>query len=201
MWKLELEKFEQDKDWDSAIQLMQKVIELEPNNLDAYLSMNYLLMNLLVEEDHDESRHDYYEELLKKYFKESWAKFYNNTEYLYYTGRTAYMSEWYFDVNLNLDDAREMLNTALKLDPTNLVYQWTIYSGFDERIPENKNISQDYAKMILDPYSGIEQELKTKGSLGEYILNMMKCWAKNILAKNQALKGFEEYTVNNRIKI
>lgn len=181
-WKEQLKKLELTKNWEPAILLMQHIIDTNPNSIDAYLYMNYLLMNLLVEEDHDESRHDFYEKLLKKYFKESWAKFNNNAEYLYYTGRMTYMSEWYFDVNLNLDDAREMLNAALKLDPTNLVYQWTIYSGLDERIPENKNISRDYAKMVLDPKSGIEQELNAKGSLGKYILNMMKCWAKSILS-------------------
>ena len=67
-WKSQLEQLEQNKFWDFAIELMQKVIVENPNNVDAAIQMNYLLMNLLVEEDHDESKHEHYEQLTMKYF-------------------------------------------------------------------------------------------------------------------------------------
>ena len=84
---------EQQKEWDTAIQYMESVIDQHPNDMDAYLSINYLLMNLLVEEDYNSEKHDYYAALLKKYFDISYAKFSDNPEYLYYSARIAAMSE------------------------------------------------------------------------------------------------------------
>lgn len=74
-WKAQLSKLEQGKNRKSAIALMQETINQNSNSMDAYLSMNYLLMNLLVEEQYDPNDHDYYAGLLKKYFIESYAKF------------------------------------------------------------------------------------------------------------------------------
>ena len=74
-WKEKLRRLEKTKQWDRAIEFMETVIRKNPDDVDAYIYMNYLLMNLLVEEKHDESKHDYYEFLAKKYFDESYAKF------------------------------------------------------------------------------------------------------------------------------
>lgn len=84
-WQKILRKLEQNKEWDNAIEFMQNVVKENPDNVDVYLRINYLLMNLLVEEDYDRTKHDYYAALLKKYFDESYAKFFLNPEYLYYT--------------------------------------------------------------------------------------------------------------------
>ena len=81
-WKNQLKQLESKKEWDAAIQYMQNIIVESPSCLDAYVSICYLLMNLLVEEDYDRIKHDYYTALTKKYFDESYAKFSNNPEYL-----------------------------------------------------------------------------------------------------------------------
>lgn len=86
-WKNQLRQLEQLQEWDFAIDLMRQVIDEKLDELDAYLSMNYLLMNLLVEEKHDETKHDYYENLLERYFTELYTKFSTNAEYLFYTGK------------------------------------------------------------------------------------------------------------------
>lgn len=180
-WKEQLRQLELKKDWDTAIEFMQHVIEKNPNDIDAYLLMNYLLMNLLVEEDHNEDKHDYYEYLTKKYFDESYTKFSNDPEYLYYTGRTACMSEWFFDVNL---EPSVLIKKAQELNPSNLVYQWNKYfrlpGSIDERAPENLK----YAQLVLQENSPIKKELATKGSLGEYIFGMMQNWAIDLLTEN-----------------
>jgi len=179
-WKKQLKQLEDAKCWDPAIELMQKVIAENPDNLDAYLAMNYLLMNLLVEEDHDATfKHDYYAALTKKYFDESYAKFSDNPEYLYYTGRTAYMSEWYFDISR--EKAREMLERSTYLDPNNPIYQWNYYDSLNIENPDDKKKLTAYTKMILEPNSCISKILKSQGSLGEYILEMMIHWAGRIL--------------------
>ena len=67
-WREQLKQYECDKDWDTAIRLMQIVIDDNPNDMDGYLFMNYLLMDILVNEMYDNSKHDYYADLLKSIF-------------------------------------------------------------------------------------------------------------------------------------
>lgn len=179
-WQKHLRELEKSKQWDEAIAFMEDVIKKNPHNMDAYIAMNYLLMNLLVEEDHDESKHDHYEVLTKKYFDESWAQFCENPEYLYYTGRTAVMSEWYFDVEP--DEITAMLDKALALDPENLIYQWLYYWPLARKDPEDKEVLT-YISKILDENSFIQKTLKAKGAIGEYILDLMLTWTRHVLTK------------------
>ena len=67
-WREQLKQYEYNKNWNAAIKLMQVVIDDNPNDIDGYLFMNYLLMDILVNEMYDNSKHDYYADLLKKYF-------------------------------------------------------------------------------------------------------------------------------------
>ncbi len=171
-WKEQLKKLEQSKEWDFAIKLMESVIEDNPDNLDAYLSMNYLLMNLLVEEKHDESKHSYYENLLKKYFNESYKKFSDNAEYLFFTGITAFMSEWFFGIDI--EDAKNMLYKATQLAPDNILYKWGYYGNFDlSKFDSLRKESEIYAKQILEKNSPFRKMLEEKGSLGAHILQIM----------------------------
>lgn len=175
-WKEQLENNEQAKDWKSAIELMQNTINDNPHDLDAYLSINYLLMNLLVDEDYESSEHDYYAGLLKKYFLESYSKFSHNPEYLFYTGITAHLSEWYFDIDI--EEAKTMITEALRLEPENILYKWGYYTYLDMSNVNNKQQGIAYAKEILTTNS-VKKVLKSKGALGEYILGIMEHWSNN----------------------
>jgi hypothetical protein len=46
--KEHLRKLELNKQWDQAIEFMQIIIEANPNDVDAYIYTNLLLINLLV---------------------------------------------------------------------------------------------------------------------------------------------------------
>ncbi|MGC2310110.1 MAG: hypothetical protein WA432_00620 [Candidatus Babeliaceae bacterium] len=179
-WKEQLALFEHTKRWDDAIFYMEHVIEQNPDSVDAYLSMNYLLMNFLVEEQHDCSKHDYYWRLTKYYFDESYAKFSNNASYLYYIARIAVMSEWYFGITP--EDIDKMFKQALVLNPESLVYQWDYYLHLDKNNPANRDKLLAYYRIVLQEDSPIQKELKARGALGEYILDMMQNTAKGVLA-------------------
>lgn len=181
LWKKQLAKLEHAKQWDRAIKYMQNIVTKNPDNLDAYLSINYLLMNLLVEEDYDNTKHDYYASLTKKYFDESYAKFSNNPEYLFFTGITAFMSEWYFDIDR--EDAKKMLFKALDLEPDNLLYQSTYYLYLDKKDPNNIQPLLDYANKVIASDSPIKTLLKNKGSLGAYILEITTGSNKRVIAE------------------
>lgn len=173
-WKEKLSKLEQRKDWKSAISLMQETIKQNTSSIDAYLSMNYLLMNLLVEEQYDLNDHDYYEGLLKKYFVESYAKFSNNPEYLFYIGQIASISEWYFDIEI--EEAQSMMKKASELEPDSILYKWANYSGLDTRDQAKKEKIILYAKQALfEPE--VKEELKSKGALGKYLWDSLEYWS------------------------
>ena len=178
-WKIILKKLERAKNWDVAIEFMEQVVKDNPEDVEVYIFIQYLLMNLLVEEFYDDSKHDYYALLTKKYFDEGYAKFYNNAEYLYYTAKTAVMSEWYFDIER--EDYEKMFEKALQFDPNNLLYQDCYYINLDTSIVENKQAVTAYAKKFTSKDSPIKQILVSKGAIGEYILEIMTChWKETI---------------------
>ena len=181
-WKYVLQKLEETNQWDEAIEFMEEVIRDHPNNVDAYLSMNYLLMNLIVEESYARDRHDYFAQKLEDYYFESSKKFLNNPEYLFFTAITAYMSEWYFE--LELEEAREMLWRALYMQYTNTLFMWALYGSLELENPANLKLAVPYAKMIGDEQSEIRKQLKLKGSLGKYLLGLMTGWSQRVLAKS-----------------
>lgn len=172
-WKAQLLKFEQGKDWRSAIDLLQTIISENNSSIDAYLSMNYLLMNLLVEEDYNADEYGYYTDLLKKYFVESYTKFSQTPAYLFFIGKIAGMSEWYFDIKI--EEAQRMMKKAAVLNPKNVLYRWANYSDLDMRDAGNKEKMMLYAKQALcDPT--VMEELNAKGSLGKYLEDALTFW-------------------------
>lgn len=172
-WKEHLAKLELDKNWNAAILLMQDVIANDDFNVDAYLSINYLLMNLLVEENYTTEEHDNYEKLLKKYFFDSYNKFCTNPEYLFYIAKIACMSEWYFD--LEIEDAKNMMKKAADLEPNYILFSWVNYSFLDMRNSVNRENMILYAKQALsDPK--VKKDLQSKGALGKYLWNSLMYW-------------------------
>lgn len=177
-WKEKLRKFEQNKEWDNAIDLMEVVIEKLPEDVDAAICMNYLLMNLLVEERLNAESRDDYAPLAKKYFDISYARFSKNAEYLYFTAITAAMSEWYFGINRQ--DYEVMLARAKLLDPTNPVYKEDYYYKLHEKDHNNKE-AFEYATMVLREDSPVKKLLLSKGACGEYIFGLRKHWSEAVV--------------------
>jgi hypothetical protein len=182
-WKKELKTLENAKEWDFAIELMKDVIQKNPNDMKAYIFMNFLLMNLLVEEEYDREKHDYYAGLLKKYFQESYKKFSNNAAYLYYTGITGVMADWYFGITTKEREA--MIEQGISLDPENPAYKFHYYADLLEKDPTNAE-ALEYAKMYLSDDSPVKKIHKEWGSLGEYILEIHGNWCKMMLDKRNS---------------
>jgi hypothetical protein len=156
---------------ESAIELLQIAINNNPDNLDAYLQINYLIMDILVEEDFSKTEDEYFAGLLKKYFTESYSKFLNNAEYLFYTGITAHLSEWHFGIDIR--EAETMLFEALKIEPENIIYKWGYYAYTDMSSVKDKEKAIILAKEIIAENSPYKAILESKGELGKYILGIM----------------------------
>lgn len=181
-WKKELQQLEATKQWDAAIALMQAVIHAHPNDMPAYIDLNFLLMNLLAVENYDDNKFEYYKTLCKRYFAESYAKFANNAEYLFCTGVTAAMSEWFFGIPIN--SYEQMLQRAMELEPNNLLYRRTYFLHLDPKSPTQKQAVIDYARLILRPDSPLIKEWEQRGALGAYLRQCMTGWAQRTLIAN-----------------
>jgi hypothetical protein len=179
-WKETLQSLERQKRWDESIQFMQYVIENNQDDKDAYIFMNYLLMNLLGEEMYDRSQFDYYAKLTKWYFNKSFAKYSEDAEFLYITGKTAVMGEWHFGIDRK--DYEAMLDKAIRLDPENLVYNEYYYWDLSKENPKHSDFVA-YLRAVLDENSAIAKQLNNKGAVGEYLLGMKRYGAERALSK------------------
>ena len=179
MWKNHLRKLEAQKSWDQAIAFMEQTVKDNPDDVNAYIYIIFLLMNILVEEVFDISKHDYYAFLVKKYFDLSYDKFSNNTAYLFCVGITVSMAEWY--VGFDVEDYQKMLHKALQLEPNNLMYQSNYYLNLDRSIPENKKAVIEYANLIHDNDPRLMSAFLDKGAFGEYWWGCMQGWSQRML--------------------
>jgi len=181
-WKKHLRELEKQKKWDEAITFMHEVIEENPDDKDAYIFMNYLLMNILGYEDCDDIQFKKYRTLTKFYFDMSYAKFSEDPEYLYITGNTAVMGEWHFGIEQ--EDYLAMIEKAHKLEPDNPLYNENYYYKLRRENPSHPKLIA-YAKLLLRKDSPIEKQLSTKGAVGEHLLEINRGWAKGILYNAQ----------------
>ncbi|HEX2977741.1 MAG TPA: hypothetical protein VHO47_01335 [Candidatus Babeliales bacterium] len=178
-WKEELKKLEDAREWDEAIAFMQKVIDKNPDNMDAYMFMNYLLINLLVEDpDRDISYVAKYAPLAKWYFDESYAKFSENAEYLYITATIGVIGDFFW--KLDLKDIDKMFRKANILASNNLVYKDLYYYDLRSQNAQHPELIA-YCKMILSENSPIKEQFQDKGSLGKYIIGLKEGWCEGVL--------------------
>lgn len=174
-WRKQLEELEHDKQWDDAITFLGEVIDNNPNDMDAYIAINYLFMNLITEEDYDRSKlngrskSDDYIALAHYYFDESYEKFSENPEYLFFTGITMSIADWYMDIGDSYINA--MREKASQLEPDNILYLWGKHMCLSASNHENIELIESYKKKVLaDPL--IVNFLKSKGAVGEYLLEI-----------------------------
>ncbi len=168
-WKQQLENFEASKEWRKAISLLEKVAEGNPSDPEPSVRTIYLLHNLLVEEDYKGYgfNHDHLADLLLKYFQDSYHKFENNAEYLFFVGIIMHIAEWYFgqeDTSL----AMRMQEKAAELDPQNTLYEFSFrFSKSD------KARARELSQKILTDNDRLVW-LQSKGFPGIYVLRMVQ---------------------------
>lgn len=186
-WKERLREFEAQKLWNQAINFMEQVVKDNSDDVDAYIYIIFLLMNILVEEIFDISQHDYYAFLIKKYFDLSYNKFSDNARYLFCVGITVAMAEWY--VGLDVKDYKDMLREALQLEPNNLMYKSGYYLGLDCSIPANQKAVIEYAHLICSNDPQLLKAFLDTGACGVRWLRCMRDWSKQVLGSVEFLKS------------
>ncbi|MBD2676053.1 hypothetical protein H6G47_19805 [Aphanizomenon flos-aquae FACHB-1416] len=167
-WKEQLDNLQDSKQWKSAIDLIVKTINNNSEDVEGYIRIIYLLHNILLEE------HDPMANLLRKYFEESYQKFSENPEYLFFVGKILYIAEWYFGIDDDFKPLEEKLafkmqKKAFEKDSDNQLYQWAYLFSLNE-IDKAFLLSNE----ILNGENKYLNWLKTKGLPGRYIIQSLE---------------------------
>lgn len=187
-WKEQVAQLESEGNFDIAVFLLEKVIKENPDEMDAYIFLLYRFadsflendcywanskdpLNKIKEEYCKEKNWTEYVALAQRYFDESYKKFSDNPEYLYYASCILMPAYWYIGLQIEENLLKEMNRRAIALG----------YNKYlNERHPNDTN-DIDWAKRIMNDLS-IKEQLATKGVVGEYVLGAKIAWAKKILA-------------------
>lgn len=192
-WKKQLHDLEQAKDWDAAIAFMEKFIHAHPDNMEAYLFLNYLLANMISEEQGwgigDENRRNYIVDLLVKYIDESYEKFSNNPDYLFYTAVICGYADWYLSWYLRDEnkDYKAMFAKAIALEPDNLFYRQIYLQHISGSTPDKEERDIKFAKKVLAQDPSIKKIFDEKGALGEFV------WG-DLICNSRAVLGLPKYS-------
>ena len=178
-WKKQIEIFEErfNKsliiDCKPAIELSKKILSDNPNNVEAYVRVIYLLHNIILEEDHQYITYEQMTALITEVFEQSKVQFSENSEYLFFLGKILYIAEWYFGINESLNSivesqAFKMQKKASELEPNDILYEWAW------RLSLGEKIAGHLASQILLYDKEHTDWLKSKGFPGEYILQSLE---------------------------
>lgn len=168
-WKSKITSIEQSNDWRSAIELLEKQNGDTP---EIYLRVMFLLLDFVVEGQYTQEEHDYAAEKLREYFYESYEKFSDNPEFLFFIGIMVYIGEWYFGME-SVEPATAMLENAMRMKPDDTLYRWGYYSRIDQRPEQNTDLKLQLSEQLLFRETTKLDWLKNKGILGKYILGTL----------------------------
>ena len=107
--------------------------------------------------------------LLKKYFDESYSKFSEVPEYLFFVGYFMGLADWYFGQH-DFELADQMKKKASDLEPDNMLYEWSW------RFVKDDPLAKRCAEQLLKHDTKRIEWLKSKGAPGTYILDVIKRW-------------------------
>lgn len=171
-WKLEIIALIEDKKWQKLIDILQSNVTSSGNSLDVILNLDYVLIHILVEEDYNDYEEKVFTDLLRNTFTESYSKYSENDDYLFFTGITCHISEWYFDIDIS--QAKTMIEKAYKNNPDSMLFEWGYYAYVQNE--KSEKVIQCSRDIIKDSYA--MTFLKDKSILGEYIMDIIKYWTR-----------------------
>jgi len=162
------------QDWRLVIDLVLKLLSIYPNDVEINIRIIYMLHNILVEEEYTSSENYLIADLLKKCFNESYQKFSENPEYLFFIGKILYIAEWYFGIDDDLKPmekklAFKMQQKAFKKEPKNQLYKWAYVFSQDK-----KREAFILSKQILYGRKNWLYWLKKKGFPGTYLIEALE---------------------------
>lgn len=141
-------------------------------NLNNFLRIIFILVDFLVDGEYSNQEHDFVSKKNIEIYQRAKAKYSNDCEFLFYTGIMIYTAEWYFDID-NVDEAKIMLENAMKKSPENILFKWGFYTIPDQRTAINNSQKRHLAIQVLNDQL-IMNSIKSKGLLGTYIIGLLE---------------------------
>lgn len=170
-WKNQIAEFENSGDIKSAIELVCQTADNSPEKVELYLRTMFIVLDFLVEGHYSKDEHLYFSKKLKSYFEDSYEKFYENAEYLAFTGMMITKAEWYFEKSF--DDGIKMIKKAIEVQPHNICYESLYYIFEDQRLEVNTEIKYKMLSRFFAEESN-KKWLENKGLLGAYTLGIFE---------------------------
>jgi hypothetical protein len=187
-WREQVAQLEHEGNFDITIFLLEEVIQEYPEEMDAYIILLHRFMDSILENPcywsntskdplrkikeeycEDKIKHDY-RERAQHCFDESYARFSDNPEYLYYASRLLLHAYDFMCLNV-----KESLLISM--------YEKAKASGYNSLIEQGypkKEHDVEWAKRILNNPS-IQEQLATKGAAAKYVIGETVAAAKRIL--------------------
>lgn len=193
-WREQVAKLECGGNFDIAVFLLEKVVQDNPGEMDAYIFLLFRLREMWLEcpiywsnisrdalrdvkKDYYDAKFESYMLAAQKYFAESYDRFSKNSEYLYYASHILGHISWYFGVS---DDFQaDLEHRAMHMHYNTIFNMMSYYESLYYKEPKNVNVIQ-YATDIVND-SSIQGQLVTKGAAGEYVLGRHVAWARRVL--------------------
>jgi len=190
-WKEDVALLEQEGNFDIAVFLLEKVIEDNPDEMDAYIFLLYRFMDSSLDNtcywanSNDPLRkikEAYCEEKIwhgyavqaQKCFDESYAKFSENPAYLYYASKILRPFYWFLGLKIEDTLLENMLNKAKSLG-----YNAILEQNYPNHMT-NDSDTIAWAKRIMNDPS-LKEQLATKGAAAQYVIGEDFYWARRIL--------------------
>ena len=196
-WRTLLYQLEQEGDFDIAIFLLEKITKENPLEVDPYLFLLYRLMDSIVDNEyywsnvsHDllkEIKKNYYHKkvfqeyrfLLQKYFDESYAKLSGNSEYLFYASGILMAQYWFCNLQITDEFLDSMQKRAFNMGYNAILAQVWEYRKLAELEPCNQSVLSYAHQLAAD--AALQEQLRNKGIIAEYVFGADLTWAKAIL--------------------
>ena len=202
-WREQVAQLEKEGNFDIAIFLLEKVIKENSDNMDAYITLLFRLMDTIVEgscywhnvskdplreikNKYYKAKEQYYAQLGTLYFQEGYTKYFNNPEYLCVCGYTLVMEPWSFGVDDAVRDA--MLNKAHLLEPNNPLYKKEFYQNLYRHNPSPQQLAEIIAwAQLINSSSSPLLSWDQKGAAWEYAQEMIGNFPIRVLQEHNLL--------------
>jgi|GEM_PF-5703777 len=183
-WKEQLQLYREAENFDAATLWLEKIIREDPDNVDARIFMNDLMLHILIDPHswdlyrphtrdamlnylYHKARTQDYEKLALQYYNKSTTAFGNNPKYLYFTAITISLAPWIFgDANIIEAMSDLMWEKARQLDPHSPLLNGN-RSDYEALNASSEKELFTYKQHIIEENKRI---LGTMGPAGEFIL-------------------------------
>ena len=157
------------EDWSPIAEVILDIATENPDDCLTHIRCVYGLHNILLEEDVSINFIETYSPKLLTVYQEGQKRFPESPDYLFFVGSILHIAEWYFGLNDDIKPMKDrlafrMTESALGLEPKNLVFQWGHYRSRWEI-----EIADRTGSAILAKEGGWLTWLESFAFLGEYI--------------------------------